>query len=98
MLYRSLPLGVVVRIRGNIYRYALLIQCNARKRHVAFPADEAADRAPRRFRHGEIVLIRVTPNDALGSCGLELSVDLIRAVGLEDDVAVIKRSDNGVAL
>lgn len=48
VLNGGLPLRVVVGVGRDVYRDALLVQSHASERHVAFPANQAADRPPRR--------------------------------------------------
>lgn len=96
--YRVLPLRVVVRVGRDVDGHALLIERNAREGHVAFPADEAAHRAPGRSQHGEKVAVRVAPDHALAARGLELAVVERRAVGRDEHVGVIERRRHGVAL
>ena len=98
MLYGRLPLRVVIGVRRDVYGYALVVQSDSCKRHVALPADEAAHRAPRCLCNWEVVLIRIAPHNALRACRLELAVHLVRTVRLEDDVAVVKCPEHRIAL
>ncbi len=96
--YRVLPLRVVVRVGRDVDGHAPLIERDAREGHVAFPADEAAHRAPGRAQHGEEVAVCVAPDHALAARGLELAVVERRAVGRDEHVGVIERRRHGVAL
>ena len=99
VLHGGLPLGVVIRVRRDVERHTLFIQRRACQRHIAFPADEAANRAPRGVHDREIPAVGVAPDHALRARGLELAVHGgERAVRAEDEVGVIERARHAVAL
>ena len=99
VLHGGLPFGVVVRVRRDVERHALFVQCRACQRHIALPADEAAHRPPRRVHDREIPAVGVAPDHALRACGLELAVHgRERAVRAEDDVGIVERAGHTVAL
>ena len=76
MLNGRLPFGVIVGVGIDVDSHALLVERDSRERHIALPADQAAHRPPRSVGYGEIVLVRIAPDQPLGAGRLELAVHL----------------------
>ena len=96
MTDRMLPFRIVIRIAGNIDRNPLLIQRRPCKRHVPLPADQAADRPPRRIHHREISLIRIAPDHTLRARRLELPVRQDFTIRGNQKIGIIKRPVNSI--
>lgn len=99
VLHRGLPLRVAVGVGREVDADALLVQCRACERHEVLPADERAHGTPRRLAHGEVVVLRVAPYQALGTGWLELAVPCVKVtVWRKYQVGVVERARGGVAL
>ena len=86
-----LPFGIIICVRRNVDRNALLVERGARERHVALPADEAPDFAPGRVHHGEEILLRIAPDEPLGAGWFQLAVIERLAFGGNKHIGIVKR-------